>query len=164
MDDRLKIPTEWQNIGDVNPERHGGIFIRYDNVGDYHVIETRHYADLPDGLTESEHMFEHSYVPIDDMLQDPEDLSKGFTDWFLRKLDEYHNPVVDPVYFENPENELPENETIGDLMEWVLEEKANELISTFLHSHVSYYGGYSTDFDSDYWGYLENHGIDKENF
>lgn len=164
IDERLKVPENWVNVGDANPERHGGIFVKWDSVCNWHIIETRHYADLPHGLTEKEHMFEHIYPNTDEMWENPKNLKEGFTDWFMKELDSFHNPSVDPRFFENPESELPENETIDEFIDWLLEENAERLVLDFAFAYTGYYGGHTTDFSEDYWGYLENYGIEEENF
>lgn len=151
-------PQEWQNYGDVNPERHGGLFVKWEH-GMWHCIETRHFADLPDGISEDEHMFTHVWVEPQDIWIDG-DPYEGFTDDALKFFSEYSRQPFN--ISNNPD--LPEGETYESYVDYYMQDEIEWIVSTYIHSHVGYYGGNDTDFSPDYWNYLENQGIDTARF
>lgn len=162
MDERLKIPEEWINIGDANPERHGGIFVRW--KGDmWHIIQSRHFADLPKGISDQEHMFEHMWMEPMDIFENGEDIYGGLDPWAKKQLESFNNCPFGLELVNDP-SLLPEDESHEDFINWVLDNHANWLITSLCYAYTSYCGGYDTDFDSDYWGYLENCGIEESEF
>jgi len=158
MSEPYAIPENWQNYGDVNPERHGGLFVVWERDM-WHCIETRHHADLPDGISEDEHMFEHVWIEPMDIWIDG-DPYQGFTDDALRFFGEYSRQ---PFNISN-DPDLPEGETYESYVDYYMENEIEWVVSTYIMSHVGYYGGRRPDFESDYWGYLENQGIDVSRF
>jgi len=159
MTNLYKIPQEWTNYGDANPERHGGLFVKWDN-GMWHCVQTTHFADLPKDMTDNEHMFEDIYVEPMDIWKNGNPYD-GFTKDALKFFGEYStqpfNVTNDP--------DLPENETYKDYVNFYLQNEIEWIISTFIFSFVGYYhANRKTDFAKDYWGYLETYGIEKENF
>lgn len=153
-----KIPENWQNFGDVNPERHGGLFVKWERDM-WHIIKTIHFADLPKGVAKGQHMFQHMWLePMDFWVNG--NPSEGFNEWAIDQLEEYgkHKP-----FSYNPKV-IQEESSMTEFMEHILEENGLWLIGSIAYSFANYYGGYDTDFNADYWDYLENYGVKEENF
>jgi len=55
----VELPDDWVNYWDLNPQQHGGLFTQFRD-GSFRVIETVPPQELPNGLTEHEHML-HDY-------------------------------------------------------------------------------------------------------
>lgn len=81
-----EFPTEWVNYGDVNPEIHGGLWVRYEGSAGFKVVRTNR-ADMvvPDGDPDFQ-VVEVSYVDVDDIWREGRP-SAGFTDAMLAVLD-----------------------------------------------------------------------------
>jgi hypothetical protein len=155
-------PTEWQNYGDVNPERHGGIFVKWDRDM-WEVIETRHYADIHDSVSENQHMFEHMWIEPMDIWVNGNPYN-GFTDRMLSGLDSFSNLPFVVFNPENADKHMPDNETYEGYVNHYLEDEWNRLIGYVVHVMTQYADSDPLNFDEDYWGYLEKYGIEKENF
>ena len=149
-------PTQWENHGDINPERHGGLFVKWDN-GMWHMIETTHYADLPEFLSENEHMFSHMYIEPQDVWENGNPYN-GFTERMLKELKSFSNLPFEPM---NPDSDsMPKNESYGDYVEWYLSNHSNRLVGLVCHSMRGYVDS-TNNFSNDYWGYLGNYGIEQ---
>ena len=151
-------PTEWENYGDVNPERYGGLFVKWDK-GMWHLIETTHYADLPKFLSENEHMFSHMYIEPQDVWKNGNPY-KGFTDRMLKELKSFSNLPFVPFNPENADKNMPKDESYTDYVEWYLSEHTNRLMGLVCHS-IRGYADPTNDFSTDYWSYLESYDIEQ---
>lgn len=159
IDPRIETPEEWVNIGDANPQRYGGIFVKWEK--DYwEVINTTHFAELHDDFSDDEYMFEVYYVEPDDIWINGNPY-KGFTDFAIEKLNKYSNLPFDIV---TNEADLPEEEQYHDYVDWYLNEHNEFIITRFISSFIGFHGTYDTHFESDYWGYLSNYGIEESDF
>lgn len=157
MTENYKIPKEWHNFGDINPKRHGGLFVKWDRDM-WQIIKTTHYQDLPNGMTDNEFMFEQIYMEPMDIWKDgkPEN---GFTDWAIDELENNYNK---PFTY-NP-TEIQEESSMSEFMDWVLKNHGVWLIGTLAFGFAHYYSTHDNDFEEDYWSYLQSFGIEKEDF
>ena len=162
LENHYAYPTEWQIYGDVNPERHGGIFVKWDRDM-WEVIETHHYADLPKGLSENEHMFEHMWIEPMDIWVNGNPYN-GFNERMLNQLNAFSNLPITIFNPENSDKHLPDNETYEQYVDYYLENEWQKLIGYVIHSMRGYVDSSPINYDKDYWGYLEKKGIEKENF
>lgn len=163
MDKRLKIPKEWINIGDVNPERHGGIFVKWDRDM-WEIVTTTHYADLPKDLAKGRHMFERGWLEPMEIFENPDNLTEGFTDWATKELQSFHKPPFEIESLNNPDEYIPDSVTIDEHINWILDNEAMWIVTNAAFAYEGYYGLRDMDFSEDYWSYLENYGIEKEKF
>lgn len=136
---------DWENYGDVNPQIHGGRFIRFDRDM-WHMIET---IDLIEwGLEDmvqngEEYMFEEYYFEDMDVFEDG-DPAKGFTDAMVKifdalGLDDYQIDVTNPEILER--------------------------IRYYLADMNQYTGQqYQETYHADYWSALESKGVDVDQF
>jgi hypothetical protein len=152
-----ETPSEWVNYGDVNPERHGGIFVKWDNDM-WHIIETTHFADLPKGMSDNEHMFTHMFMEPMDIWTNGNP-TKGFTERAMKELQSFNNMGFDPL---NP-GEIPEGESYQEYVEWYMDSYMRRLVGNLAFAFTQYIHG-DTDYSEDYWGYLEHYGIEESNF
>ena len=151
-------PTEWENYGDLNPERHGGLFVKWDK-GMWHLIETTHHADIPEFLSKNEHMFSHMYIEPQDVWKNG-DPYKGFTNRMLKELKSFSNLPFVPFNPENADKNMPKDESYTDYVEWYLSEHTNRLMGLVCHSMRGYVDP-TNDFSTDYWSYLESYDIEQ---
>ena len=159
LENLYAYPTEWQNYGDVNPERYGGIFVRWDRDM-WEVIETTHHADLPKDFSENEHMFEHMWIePMDIWVNG--NPYEGFTDRMKSGFESFSNL---PIHIYNDSDELPKGETYRDYVNYYLENEWDRLIGYVIHHMRGYVDSSPVNFSSDYWGYLEKYGINRKDF
>jgi hypothetical protein len=91
---------EWVNYGDVNPIRHGGMFIRWDN-GHWEIVETRHGYDYPDEYPNDDQV-EVTYYYLDEYdVFEGGDPDNGPSDYLkheinaLSNVSGYENALVD---------------------------------------------------------------------
>lgn len=128
--------TGWKNYGDAHPQDWGGLFVRWDGIS-WEVIGTRPPAELPDGLSETEHMVEETLVWPEDVWVDG-DPDAGPTSLTQRCIDA-----------------LATLESYGQ----ALLEQPPEY---FAAEHVRYHGGRSTEWvdDAEYQTWLDDMGID----
>ena len=159
--DKLKVPKEWINIGDMNPERHGGIFVKWNRDG-YEVIRTRHFAELPDGFSENEHMFDHYWIYPDEFFVNPEKPQEGFTDWASREIETFHKPPVTQEVLTGETK--PDRVSMNEHIEGLLSEYNEKIITDLCYAYSGYYGSHEMNLDADYWDYLQHHGIEEEKF
>jgi len=136
----LENPEEWVNMGDVNPEIHGGNFIRWEN-NMWNIVITTHQDVLPKGTMENKsHMIEDLALYPEDVWVDG-DPENGFTEAVLQDI--------------NSLTSMSQPETTWDM---------NTLLSTIAVGLPSYRNyNRRNEFiseDTDYWDYLkENHDI-----
>jgi hypothetical protein len=154
MTNQIQYPQEWTNVGDTNPERYGGLFIKRKASG-WLIIETRHYADIHDSVSENQYQFMHKLLENDEVWVNGNPY-KGFTEWAINKLNEFNlsfDVENDPY--------LPENETFEDYVDYYMENHIDEIINSlcFCVNHSE-----QINYDENYWGYLENYGIEESNF
>lgn len=151
-------PENWLNFGDMNPKRHGGLFVRWERDM-WHIIQTYHPDDLPEDFTKGRFRFNHYWLEESDIWVDgkPEN---GFTEWAESEFDSFSHKPFDIV----PENELPEGETMASQMNWVVENHIEWVVGSLAYSFSGYYTSHRDEFDSDYWDYLSHYGIDESNF
>lgn len=134
--------NEWNNYGDMNPEDHGGRFIKWTG-GSWELIETSRSEDIAgeDFAEENgEHMIEHIYIYPDEVFIDgnPEN---GFTDTM--------HSIFDSLGMDR--NLTPENPEIMDNLQY------------YLADFNYYIGGNHYDFkDGDYWDIVESYGVNPE--
>jgi len=134
---------EWINYGDVNPKIHGGVFIRWDpDMSMWHIIETRHGLDMPDGyISDSEIEITEYYAELQDLFENG-DPDNGPSDYLEREINalscvpNYENALID------------------------------HNIEYFLHGLTHWQHGEQPDKidESDYWQTLEKKGIPTEKF
>lgn len=149
-------PREWVNFGDINPELHGGLWVKWDNDM-WHIIETYHPEDLPEDFAKGRFYFEHIWLEEMDIWVEgkPEN---GFTEWALDQLDSFSNAPFDPM----PGSELPQGETMGYYMNWVIENHCEWLIGSLAFAYAGYYGGHESDLSENYWEYLARYDISPD--
>lgn len=130
----LQTPDEWVNLGDMNPEDHGGHFIKW--KGDmWHVVITTHEDVLPEGMMEGKSQM------VEDLFLEPMDVwvngnpSEGFTDAALWDI--------------NGLNSMSQPETTWDI-DGLLSTIAVGLPAYAHYNRRTYY----VDEDEDYWEYL----------
>lgn len=129
--------TEWTNYGDVNPQLHGGRWVRFERDM-WHIIETVSHHDLPDGMVDNEHLVQHTWVEPMDLFEggNPDN---GPTDTFsdilnqFSHVDGYVNALVD-----------------FDIEYFVAD------FTHYVHSNREDYPN-----DSNYWDYLEQFDIEQ---
>jgi len=155
-------PKEWQNYGDCNPERHGGLFTTWNNDM-WKIIETTHYADIHDSVSKNQHRFTIMFMEPMDIWKNGNPL-EGFTMETWNKLQNFSGLPFDPIKKENSDSEIPDNETYAGYVEWYLNNHFLNLLPYLVSIHTSRHIRRNDNFNSDYWGYLQNHGIEKENF
>lgn len=144
----IERPNDWVNYGDVNPQKHGGLFVRWTN-GEWHIIETNGCY------------FSHYYMDPTDVWENGEPLN-GFTDWAAERLQEYSHG---PFHLDNVNNpDLPEGEAFEDYMAWIVDNHLEWVIGSLALSFSAWYSPHSNDSVEDYWTYLEKFGIEQENF
>jgi len=159
LENLYAYPNKWQNYGDVNPERHGGIFVKWDRDM-WHIVETRHYADLPKDLSENEHMFEHMWIePMDIWVNG--NPYEGFTDRMKSGFESFSSLPFDPTM---SESELPDSETYQDYVNHYLENEWDRLIGYVIHHMRGYVDSRPVNFSPEYWNYLEKYGINRKDF
>lgn len=138
--------TEWHNFGDMNPEIHGGRFIKWQ--GDYWLlIETRNLEEVgPQGMIRDgeKFMFDIYYIYPDDVWIDGNP-DKGLTD-----------PMRDIVesFGKRYSNILEHNEIPPDM--------DVEYFIVDLPFHIGIDG--EDRYSANYWEFLESYGIDESNF
>lgn len=141
-------PNEWVNYGDVNPQKHGGIFVKWTN-GHWHIIETRgSYMN-------------HHYIDPNDVWVEGEPLN-GFTDWAADQLESYSNGPFHLNDVNNPD--LPDDVTFAEHMRWIVDNHTEWIVGSLAIAYVGYYGPHKSEKAEDYWAYLENYGIEEQNF
>lgn len=146
MNDNYQQPETWENYGDANPDRHGGVWVRWDG-GEWEVIETRPLADMdPDRDVDDPGQFVRFLdVQPQDIFVDG-DPSKGYTD------DAQY--VVDTL---SGANEIPEGLAVDGRVGW--------FVAAFATSgrHGSH-GHRERELESwdDYWQMLESFGVDPD--
>lgn len=152
-------PTEWENYGDVNPEQHGGMFIRWEGNG-WHVIETRKLGvDVPEdiGPPDATHVvFDYYFYPDDVFVG--ENPSNGLTDNMMRIVEALSDETLTLNYYEQNPEALPE----GEVPEYAPEFKKN--LPYYVVDLTFQIGEGRMDTAEDYWGYLRNKGIKEEDF
>jgi hypothetical protein len=156
-----QIPKEWENYGDSNPERYGGLFVKWDNT-QWHIVETTHYTDIHDSVSTNEHMFKHMYIKEMDIWKNGNPYN-GFTDRTYKGLMEFSDLPFDPIRKENSDSEIPDSETYDDYVVWYMDTCFEKLLP-YLVSIYRQWLDKTHDFSSNYWKYLEREGIEKENF
>jgi len=159
LENLYAYPTEWQNYGDINPERYGGIFVKWEGHM-WKVIETRHYADLPKDLSENEHMFEHMWIEPMDIWVNSEPY-EGFTERMLNGFDSFSSLPFDPTM---SESELPDSETYQDYVNHYLENEWESLLPYVIYHMRGYVDSRPVNFSPEYWNYLEKYGINRKDF
>ena len=162
LENLYAYPKEWQNYGDINPERHGGIFVKWDGHM-WKVIETRHYANLPKDLSENEHMFEHMWIEPMDIWANS-DPYEGFTDRMKSGLESFSNLPFVVFNPENADKHMPDNETYEDYVNHYLENEWERLIGYVIHHMRGYVDSRPVNFSPKYWNYLEKYGINRKDF
>jgi len=132
----VKTSDEWTNYGDVHPQAHGGLFVRWTGRS-WDLIATRPPAALPDGITETEHMVEEAAVWPDDLFIDG-DPDQGPTDFLQDRIDELYGT------------------------ESYVQVVVEETLGYYVAEYLRYYGGHDTDMvpDDEYQEYLQARGID----
>jgi len=68
----IELPDEWVNYWDINPQQHGGLFTQFRD-GHFRVIETVPPQELPNGLTEHEHMVHDYHCYYSDYIHQSDD-------------------------------------------------------------------------------------------
>lgn len=141
-------PDEWENYGDVNPRRHGGRFIRWE--GDmWHVVETRHPADLPDGMVDNEHLVQHDWFEPADVFVNGEP-SEGLTDAMKSILSSLGDENYDPdEYPDHPTEYAPE---FRDRLPYYVADLCHYIHGTPRDEYPD---------DDEYWDHLSQYGIEQ---
>lgn len=134
--------TEWQNYGDVNPERHGGIFVKWDTAAEvWRVVHTQSAMSLPKDMTTEDQMIQCMIIEPRDIWQDPKEADTDFTEdgaWVEQQLMHDYKPNLMP--------------TLKDI--------TGIMIPTLI-AYRDY--GRSTFFKSgDYEEIIESHGVDSQ--
>jgi len=68
----VEVPDEWVNYWDADPKQHGGLFTQFRD-GHFRVIETVPPQELPNGLTEHEHMVHDYHCYYSDYIHQSDD-------------------------------------------------------------------------------------------
>ncbi|ABB77924.1 hypothetical protein [environmental halophage 1 AAJ-2005] len=72
--------TEWRNYGDFNPERHGGLFIRWDTDNTHwEVVHTQHSRSLNDDRTEEDQLVRTLRIKPSLIWEDPTNSKTDYT-------------------------------------------------------------------------------------
>lgn len=143
-------PTDWVNFGDINPEPHGGIFVKWTN-DHWEVVETHH----PDTFETDGYMFMHYYVYPDEIFQEGE-VENGFTEQFKNELESVHNTPFDV-------SQLGEENDLETDMKWVIMKQMNFLQSSIAHFATNYVRAENEIIKGNYWEILEERfGITEE--
>jgi len=160
LENLYAYPKEWQNYGDINPERHGGIFVKWDRDM-WHIVETTHYADIHQSVSENEHMFSHMYVePMDIWVNG--NPYEGFNEKVLKRLHEFNNLSFTPA---NKDSDIiPESENYQDYVNYYLKNEWKGLLPHVIHSLMGYVDSDPINFSPEYWNYLEKYGINRKDF
>lgn len=130
---------EWVNYGDVNPEPHGGIFVRAERDM-WHVVETVSGELLPEGFADDdETLIQESWVEPQDLFikGDP---NNGPTDRFKDVIESFLN-------ISGYENALVDYD-----------------IEYFVVDFANFHHSMHDEIVSDYWEGLEKYDIKKEDF
>jgi hypothetical protein len=132
----IRTSDDWKNYGDVHPQDWGGLFVRWTGRF-WDIVETHPPADLPDGLSETEHMIEQAAVYPDDLFIDG-DPDQGPTEDLQRPIEALHGTDS----YEQAVIETP--------------------IGYYAAEYIRYYGGHSTDWvdDAEYQTWLDDMEID----
>lgn len=134
---------EWTNYGDVNPEMHGGRFVRFEPDDEmYQVIVTWNWADIAPGGNEDASLITVEWYEGQDIYVDG-DPSNGFTDVIADILESLGEPehsidVCNPDLLSNMQY------YVADLPHYITGNRC---------------GGDTT---TDYWGALAEYGIEPE--
>jgi hypothetical protein len=154
-------PDNWINVGDTSPQRHGGIFVKWDNThGYWHIIETRHPCDIQNAISEDSYRFEHMHLEPQEVWINGNPY-EGFTEKTLENFDKFSSLPFTPL---NPDSgELPEGESYESYVDWYIDEEWYSIFSYIVDIHRGHIHS-TIDYFRDYWKYLDNHGIEKSDF
>lgn len=100
--------THWVNYGDVNPEPHGGIFVKYDpDWGSWELVRTVKLADVmaEEPADSNRQMVDVLAVDHDDVFVEG-DPSKGLTDRMMSVLESLQREHLAP---RNADPDLPKD-------------------------------------------------------
>jgi len=127
--------TEWVNYGDLNPDMHGGLWVRYDpDYESFDVVETTHLANVNADLAESYDDPGEQYVAAYNVqMSDIFTESGGLTDTMLSILDQFQSPPETPLgikhgrglpyyvadfgFFRGVESKIVREDSYGDVIE-----------------------------------------------
>lgn len=152
-------PASWENYGDVNPEQHGGRFIRWEGNG-WHVIETRKIGEaVPEdiGAPGDTHVAFDSYFYPEDVFQggNPQN---GLTDDMMRIVESLGDEMLTLNWFRENPDEVPE----GEDPEYAPEFRSR--LAYYVVDLTHHIGDSRMDTVEDYWEYLESYGIEESEF
>lgn len=130
----------WVNLGDANPEDHGGRFITHTGGGEMRLIETQPWEDIaPADYPEEGHLFTEHYIYVNDYLLTEEGEP---TDVFESVVEAHNMPSIESALVNY------------DIEYWAVD----------VPFHAGMLGDEKTVPLDEYWDTLEEMGVPVEQF